>query len=267
MKKLLFFALIAFGISFSNAQVGTYNVGDVVGDFTVTDTKGNVHNLYDITASGKYVFIDFFYTECGYCMVSQKYFNELFDKYGCNSGDIFTISVSTMTYDTNSKIEQYETTYGGTFHHAPAAGVEGGANEVCDQYGVDMYPTYCLIGPDNKLVDGDIYPIASVQTYENAFPDGFDPQPMECTMSASDVEANMVSLYPSVSNGSFTIALPKVLNATVQVMDLSGKQVFSKKFEAVSKANLQLNVPSGIYLVKVTTNDKQANLTQKIIIK
>lgn len=43
--KLLtsFVALLAF--SGVNAQIQGYNVGEVVDDFTVTDTQGNEHNL------------------------------------------------------------------------------------------------------------------------------------------------------------------------------------------------------------------------------
>ena len=53
MKKITF--ILLFFAVYLNAQTGNYQNGDVVDDFTVTDTEGVVHNLYSITAQGKYV--------------------------------------------------------------------------------------------------------------------------------------------------------------------------------------------------------------------
>ena len=94
MKKLL----LAFGFaglfSFSaSAQVGNYNEGDVVNDFTVTDIHGNVHNLYTYLAQGKYVMIAFFLDTCGPCQQFQPKFNEFYDKYGCNAGDVISLTI------------------------------------------------------------------------------------------------------------------------------------------------------------------------------
>lgn len=73
----------------ANAQATNYNVGDVVDDFTVVDTEGVEHNLYSITASGKYVFLDFFFVNCGPCQTWQATYNQLHDKYGCNEGEVY----------------------------------------------------------------------------------------------------------------------------------------------------------------------------------
>src|SRR5690606_5912630 len=124
MKNFLFLFLIIGGLAYS--QVTTYNVGDVVDDFTVTDTQGVEHNLYDITASGKYVFLDFFFTRCGPCQQTQQHFNHLHDKYGCNEGDIYTISISADSYDTDPIIDQFEENFGGEYNHSPAVGPQGG---------------------------------------------------------------------------------------------------------------------------------------------
>ena len=80
MKKIfLLIALISLPMV-SHAQATNYNVGDIVDDFTVTDTEGNEHNLYSITASGKHVFLDFFFVDCVPCQTWQPTYNELFDK-------------------------------------------------------------------------------------------------------------------------------------------------------------------------------------------
>ncbi|HOY27919.1 MAG TPA: redoxin domain-containing protein [Flavobacteriales bacterium] len=68
MQGKLLTSFVAF-LAFSgvNAQIQGYNVGEVVDDFTVTDTQGNEHNLYEITASGKHVILDFFFDTCPPC--------------------------------------------------------------------------------------------------------------------------------------------------------------------------------------------------------
>ncbi|MEM0519437.1 TlpA family protein disulfide reductase [Aequorivita flava] len=92
MKKITFLLLfIGFTI---NAQVNNYSVGDVVDDFTVTDIDGVEHNLYSITAQGKYVWLDFFFADCVPCQQTAPIFNEFFDKYGCNEGLVFCLSIN-----------------------------------------------------------------------------------------------------------------------------------------------------------------------------
>ena len=49
------------------AQSYNYPNGSTVADFTVTDIEGDVHNLYDLTAQGKYVLLDFFTLWCAPC--------------------------------------------------------------------------------------------------------------------------------------------------------------------------------------------------------
>ena len=59
--KRIFTTVLAIALSTGLfAQVTGYSVGDVVDNFTVTDVNGNEHSLYDITASGQYVYLDFF---------------------------------------------------------------------------------------------------------------------------------------------------------------------------------------------------------------
>lgn len=58
MKKVLTF-LMAF--VFSASLYAQTNLTTAV-DFTVTDTQGNVHNLFTYLDDGKYVVLDFMFT-------------------------------------------------------------------------------------------------------------------------------------------------------------------------------------------------------------
>lgn len=69
-KSLLFIAtfFFALGLIAQNNPMersltkGMMKVTDDVGDFTITDTDGNVLNLYDELDAGKTVFLDLFFT-------------------------------------------------------------------------------------------------------------------------------------------------------------------------------------------------------------
>ncbi|MEZ4875594.1 MAG: T9SS type A sorting domain-containing protein [Flavobacteriaceae bacterium] len=267
MKKLLLF-LGVISLNFVGfSQANNYQNGDTVNDFTVTDTEGNVHNLYDITASGKYVFVDFFFDTCPPCQQTQPYYNELHDKYGCNQGEIFVISINNGT-DTNAEVIAFENTYGGPFEHAPAVGIEGGCAAVDNDFGVNAYPTYCLIGPDNKMINRDIWPIADVTTYEDAFPAEFNPDPMSCTpLSIGDTakDASFV-LYPNPVKPSenIGITLREAMASEVSVYNVLGKLVFSKNYDS-KRISIQHNLPTGTYFVSVQTKNGVSN--RSLIVK
>lgn len=256
MKKLLLF-LGVFSISFlSFSQVQNYNLNDVVDDFTVTDTEGVVHNLYEITASGKYVFLDFFFDTCPPCQQTQPIYNELHDKYGCNEGDIFVISINNGT-DTNAEVIAFENQFGGPFNHSPAVGIEGGCDPVDANFGIAAYPTYCLINPNNQIINLDIWPINDVSTYEAAFPSGFEPEPMECNVLSigdSNIDVSFL-LYPNpISNSQkLTISLATDLQSEVKIYSVLGKEIYSNTYSA-KQIEIQHNLDAGTYFVSVETD-------------
>lgn len=183
MKAFYSIILLLFISQISTAQIQGYALNDVVSDFTVTDIHGEEHNLYSYTAAGKYVFIDFSFVNCPPCQATAPIFNEFYDKYGCNDGDLVCMSMFGLASqnDTNADVEGFENTYGGTFNHAPAVSIEGGAGPVDLDFSPYQYPTVCLVNPDNEIIELDIWPISSIGDLEATFPTGFDPSPMSCT--------------------------------------------------------------------------------------
>jgi len=262
MKKItLLLCLVAY---VGTAQVNNYNVGDVVDDFTITDIHGVEHNLYDYISQGKYVWLDFFFDTCGPCQQTAPIFNEFYDKYYCGNGDVICISVNNGT-DSDAEVEAYEDQYGGPFTHAPAVSAEGGAGAVDTNFGISAYPTYCLIGPDNKLMVSDIWPLTGVETFEASFPTGFNPPVNWCTLGVDDVTAGFdFAIYPTVSDGNVTITLKEEANSRVTVYDVSGKRVFSKLYSS-NTIQLNLSIPSGNYFVNIAS--EYGSATKSIIMK
>ncbi len=261
MKKITL-VLFLFGL-LANAQVNNYSVGDVVDDFTVTDVHGVEHNLYTITASGKYVYLDFFFDTCGPCQQTTPIFNEFYDKYGCNGGDVYMISINDGS-DTDAEVIAFENQFGGPFNHAPAVSAEGGSAAVDNNFGVNAYPTYCLIGPDNTLVERDIWPLTGVETFEATFPAGFEPQVMQCTLGLVDATAFDFNIYPTVSKGNITINLPISVASSVAIFNTLGQQVYQNTYSD-KNINLNLQLAHGVYMVKVTAEN--SSVTKRIIIE
>jgi cytochrome oxidase Cu insertion factor (SCO1/SenC/PrrC family) len=61
MKKILQFVLVILLAFTINTSIAQCPLTEAV-DFTVTDTEGNVWNLFDELDAGRYVLIDFFFT-------------------------------------------------------------------------------------------------------------------------------------------------------------------------------------------------------------
>ncbi|HNR55636.1 MAG TPA: redoxin family protein [Flavobacteriales bacterium] len=257
----------------ASAQVQNYSVNETVDDFTVTDTDGNVHNLYSITASGKHVILDFFFDTCQPCQQSQPYFNQLHETYGCNDHDLFVISINNGT-DNNAAVDAFETTYGGTFRHSPAVGIEGGCAAVDDAFGITAYPTYCLIGPDNKLKNGDIWPISSMQSYVNAFPAASNIQTAQCAAVGVNerVTASLKGLFPVPANT--TVNMEISLNSsgiiTLEVLDPLGRMVVAEDLGLRSAGAFYhvldvADLVDGNYAVRLTHNGEPAGVHKLMI--
>lgn len=261
MKKITL--LLVLIVTAATSQVNNYNVGDVVDDFTVTDTDGVEHNLYTITTQGKYVWLDFFFVDCVPCQQTAPIFNEFYDKYGCNAGDVYALSIN-LGNDDDAYVEWYEQQFGGPFNHAPAASGEGGAGAVTTDFGVNAFPTYCLIGPDNTLVEHDIWPLSGVETFEATFPTGFEPEVMECTLGLQDATAFDFNLYPTITSGALTVELPNEVSFSMGIFNTLGQQVFQRHYTE-NLLNLNLQLSPGIYLVKVTADGNA--MTKRIVIK
>lgn len=265
MKKITSLLLLFVFSFIGNAQINGYSVGDVVDDFTVTDTNGVEHNLYEYTQAGKYVFLDFFFVDCGPCRDAIPIYNEFYDKYGCNQGDLIMLSINNGN-DDNEYVEWYSEEFGGEFNHTPHASNEGGATAVDAVFNPAAYPTFCLIAPDNTLLNQDIWPLAGVITFENALPASVDPEVMECTiLDVTEVIDANFSIFPTISNGqNISVVMKNQEAVTIRVYDITGKEVYTNDISS-NTIEFSLNVSPGTYFVKVNTASSTA--TKKIIIK
>ncbi len=263
MKKLFLILTLVSGLYFGNAQIQGYNLNDTVADFTVTDIEGNTHSLYDYTSQGKYVYLDFFFVDCGPCQSTVHYFNEFFDKYGCGAGDVMCMSIDAGG-DDDEDVEAFEETYGGSTNHAIAISADGGSGAVDNVFNPAAYPTYCLISPDNKIIELDIWPIGGVETFEATFPSGFSPEEMECTTTGTEDVTNLdFEVYPNPLTG-------KILNiklqdqAEIEITSILGNTVYRAQVNGDTQIDLG-SLSAGTYFVKALT--PEASGIKKLVIR
>ncbi len=159
--------------------------------------------------------------------------------------------------DTNAEVIAFENEFGGPFNHAPAVGIEGGCEAVDTNFGVIGYPSYLLISPENIYLSriDEMAANITVETFEDSFPAGFDPQPIACTLNVdNNVVPFALELFPNPSNkNGFTVRLNcEMTKMDIQIYTVLGELVYSNTFTEHS-AMINPELPSGIYLTQVET--------------
>ncbi|WP_047548578.1 T9SS type A sorting domain-containing protein [Psychroserpens sp. Hel_I_66] len=97
------------------------------------------------------------------------------------------------------------------------------------------------------------------------FTSQFTSQPL--SVLESEYNANVVTLFPTISNGEVTIKSERDLgDANISIFNISGQKVFNTtSYLSASNTDLNLNLNSGIYFVNITVGNFSE--TKKIIIK
>lgn len=269
MKISIFVIIGASLLSLSSFAQTDYEIGELVNNFTITDTEGNSHTLYEITASGKHVYLDFFFDTSPPCQATSPFFGEFYNKYGCNSGDVYCLVINNGT-DNDAEVIAYQESYGGPGNYAPAASGDGGSLAVNSDFGITAFPTYVIIGPDNRLIEKDIYPVADVTTFEGSFYAGLNPDPMECSFTTSVDENTLdaLSIYPNPANvmASIQFSSETASAATITLYNMLGEVVEANNVQVVAGNNIEeisvANFETGSYIVQIQLGE--AIITSKL---
>ena len=273
MKKLFTLLAVSAAAMTSQAQLNLSN-GATAPDWTVTDVHGGTHTLYDITASGKSVLIDFFFTTCGPCQAAAPTVTAFYQKYGCNTSDVFVISIDTG--DDNAAVLAYESQYAGANSNPSASGTQGGGDAVVSAYGPAAFPTVCIIGTDNKIKANDVWPINSVADIEGAFSGaGITITEQSCaSVGVAELTAmTKFSMYPNPANNVANISFEMMESEVVvlEVYNLVGEKVSSSQINGTTGLNTfemdLTDFESGQYLVNVIVNDVNVKSSQLQVIK
>ena len=117
-----------------------YKTGDIMEDFTLTDTEGNTYRLSKLMQQKKLIVLDFWYVTCEPCKKEFPYFETALDKYG---EDIALLALNSL--NSEEDIRKLRSEMGVDFPMIREnIGLTAG-------FGVTAYPTTVLISSDGRI--------------------------------------------------------------------------------------------------------------------
>ena len=123
-------------ISDTNIQGVSYKLGDVMRDFTITDTEGKSHTLSEILKEKELVVLNFWYTTCSWCGEEFPYMNTAYNTYG---DKVEILALDPYGTDSESDIATYKATMGLDFPMIKDY------NALYAAFGVAAFPTSVFI--------------------------------------------------------------------------------------------------------------------------
>jgi thiol-disulfide isomerase/thioredoxin len=140
-------------LTFCTLTIGAYS--QTMHNFTVTDSGGNIHRLYeDYLDQGKTVVLKFFFTTCPPCNAIAPQWQQKYVAWGSGLHDVQFIEPTTITSDNNSKVSAYKTMHGLTL---PSISHEGNAPAIVDPFKAGTYggwfgtPSFVVIAPNKSI--------------------------------------------------------------------------------------------------------------------
>lgn len=247
LKTILSIPVFAV-LSFS----GLAQIGNPAPNFTVTDTHGNTHKLYDYLDSGKVVVLDFFYTTCIPCQFYSPQVNLAYEKYGCNTAEVFFMAIDYN--DTNAEVLAYDQQY--NIEYPSISGLNGGGNAVVNQYGITGFPTFYVIDSSRTIVQQIDPP--TLQVFDFRF-EQLGIAPAGCNLSA--VKATPVrgslDIFPNpVAGNSLDLRLPAGAagSGVYEIFDFTGRIALNGQIDLDNAATSGLSVGDlqpGVFLLKI----------------
>lgn len=252
-------ALLLFALS-----VPTWaQIGNAAPNFTVTDTHGHTHTLYDYLDSGKVVILDFFYTTCGPCIFYSPQVNLAYEKYGCNTATTFFLSIDYN--DTNAEVLAYDNQY--QIEYPSISGLNGGGNAVVGQYGITGFPTFYVIDSSRTIVQQIDPP--TLQVFDYRFGQ-MGIQPADCTLTtdthplpfggSNNTPNESLTVFPNPSAGLIQVHAPAEWQDTpmvLRVWNMEGHLVLEDPAFVSGNTVEVMPLTNGTYQVEVIQQDKK----------
>lgn len=250
---LILFVITGFTIYNLNAQTPATEAIN----FIETDIHGNEINLFEILDNGQHVLIDFFFVACVPCQAVSPIVNQSYLDFGCNSFDIFHMSISGKIEDSNADCIEYDETYG--VEYPTLSGNEGGGSGIASKYQITSYPTVILIAPNHDIIEQHIWPIEDVDDVNTPILNA-GCEFNECETGTQENIYPFVKVYPNPANGPFYIEFKKPGEANIQLINLFGNIILEKNITVNNSHFIKKIDPGslskGINFLKINFNDK-----------
>lgn len=137
----------------------TYKLGDIMHDFTVTDSDGKTHTLSKLLETKKAVVLNFWYTTCSWCIQEFPDMNAAYANY---KDDIEILALNAYQSDRIADIEDFKATYALDFPMAKDVGLQ-------DAFGFTANPCTVVIDRYGMIVAVEIGAVIGERYFNNAF--------------------------------------------------------------------------------------------------
>ncbi len=261
MKRLIKILLLL--VFFSGFSLNTLQ-SQTITDFTLTDTKGHTHHLFDYLQRKQAVIIYFWLTTCGNCALSVPYYQQLYEDYGENTKWVKVLSMECDTAD-NSAIDAWLTQNGGAY---PCIGGAGARTYWYDNFFpllggyfgqiVGIFPT-SYTNPQNSIMD-----YTNIGQFDSPNLDDLvfmlDYYNFYASVNQHNAVSNdTIACRPNPVDDQLFVdaSFAKAGDVTITLVSLSGKTVINKHFAQQSAGchtydiNIQ-HITQGYYFVNVT---------------
>ena len=137
-----------------NATDRVYELGDVIADFTVTDTDGNQLSISEILKTKEAVVLNFWYVNCGPCKSEFPYLQTAYDLY---KDKLEVIAMNYKSNETAEDVASFKTENGYTF---PMAKVDSAWEQAIGGKAspttiiIDRYGVICLMETGAVVEEG-----------------------------------------------------------------------------------------------------------------
>ncbi len=260
------FLLLFTGLTESTAQTAP--------DFTVTDSWGNTHTLYeDYLDQGKTVVIKIFYVACPPCNSIAPHLEPLYQDWGGGQGDVQFIELSMQQGDSDAEVNAYKNTHGTTF---PAAGAQGNSVAATVPYTNGTFglwggtPTFIVIAPNGTLVydvygfgiPGTITAIdaAIAATGAEGLPTGIH----------GEKKRNPVTLLSNLVSSELILNVEEeIAGIHVDIISPLGENVIVNKFSTIKGVQVSIDLsglPAGLWICRMM-NEEQHFVASYLFVK
>ena len=204
----------------------------LVHDFTVTDTDGEVHNIYtDHLDLGQTVVIKVFFVACPPCNAIAPSVQDLYEDWGEGQFDVEFIEVTTNSGDDDMDVQTYKEIHGLTF---PGISADGNASAAVNPIKNGDYgpyfgtPSFAVIAPNGNINYGLSFGELNGAITATGATGTDEPQPT-------------TTINVSYSHPSGKIIDPQYLTATLHPAGLSSP---SYNLSQITSGSLSFEYPS-----------------------
>ncbi len=262
MKKYILLLLLLITFQYAHSQTPL----DTALNFTVKDIYGEQIELFPILDEGKFVVIDFFSTSCSFCLLYSPDFQASFEDFGENSSNVYFMKIAWG--DDNQGVAYFDSIYGYTT--PSVSGIQGGGNQVYNNYEVGSTPTVILIAPDRTILEKYIW--KPTQENINAAIIAAGGSMVGVEDQVSEIK-NSLNVYPNPSRGLINVSFVAKDPAHYQLeaYNLLGSKVYSSVPGNLNEGTHILEVdlgslPEGTYFVRLVRNGNHDTLSKIILL-